>query len=745
MSLWEDLISADKKKLFKSDDNFTMHSTGYMALDYANGFWQEVKMGDKTIQVPAVGLMGGTFTTVIGTTGSGKSIPVDTMIPTPKGMCRVGDIKDFDAVFNKNGKPVTVLGTYPQGVKELYTVTFEDGRTAKCSPDHLWTLVDPMGCSKTMSLKEIMEYDNMIKEYDFAVPICGPVKYHNWKVPIIPYALGVCLTTAIPNNKVLTLRIHDSQMNILYRTAELLDVIYNRIDDPAHDFLGYHLYQFSDSFSGEDVLTKDIFDDNEIFDRIPNIYLTSNIQIRMNLLAGILDVLGEPSKKNQIKLSLHSQKLANDIRQLVWSLGMHCYQYVLNDNEIILDIGCSDDMRVCLFGVDRAVMMKEFEEGDNERRHAGYDRLHITNIEFTGRAEQVCLYVDDPDHCFLTENYVVTHNTTLADQIGWNIVKDFADGLLIHCDAEKTSTRQRITQICGCDYNEPRIRLAKSHCSIESVLTMFNTICDMKEAGGKQYQYEYKGPTYDGKPFMAYVPTVFIIDSLPAFNSEDYNTKDLGNNVDQMRAAKDVTRFYTDCINRAWEYNIMFIVINHIRPKADMNPYQQPPKGLMMLGPAETLPRGQVAQYYSQTFFRINTKKSNKYTPSDNGISGYQTMVQMAKTKTNTVGTSFPVAFGNALGFDPVYSLYEFASEIGLIEGTRNKRIHGLDEFPFLKKDFRKTFLESPTFAEAVIKTLQPYFETLLGPKPNTEELLSEAEAGDGPDFSKLDELAGDE
>lgn len=316
--------------------------------------------------------------------------------------------------------------------------------------------------------------------------------------------------------------------------------------------------------------------------------------------------------------------------------------------------------------------------------------------------------------------------TSLAQQIGYNIIRPFEDGVLYHIDAEKTANRQRLIQMTGADYDDPRLKIIKSHTSIEDVLEMVNRICEVKEAGGSTYMYEIANRSFTGKPMKVYIPTVFIIDSLPSFNSKEYNTDDLGNNIDQMKAAKDITRFYTNCLDKAWKYNITFIVVNHIRPKADMNPYAAPPRGLMMLGPQETLPRGSVAQYYSQWAIRLNAKKSDAYTREDHGFKGYKMTMQVAKSKTNEVGVSFPVAFNSAKGFEPIYTLYEFAQSIGLISG-RNPYLYfeGLDTFKFNRKDFVRKMNEEREFRESVLTILRPHLEAMLGEKnlpiPDTE------------------------
>ena len=305
--------------------------------------------------------------------------------------------------------------------------------------------------------------------------------------------------------------------------------------------------------------------------------------------------------------------------------------------------------------------------------------------------------------------------------MGWNIVKPYEDGMLFFVDCEKTMTRQRMINLLNVDYDEPRIRLVKSHTSIEDVLDNFNKVCDLKEAGGKKYMYEVK---MGGRTFWQYVPTVYIIDSLPSFNSKEYNVEDLGNNIDQMKASKDITRFYTNVLDRAWKYNCIFIVINHIRPNTIMNPYAPPPQGLLMINPqTETLPRGTVPQYFSNTYFRIKTKKSAAYTIEDDGFVGYKCDIVLAKSKTNTVGTSFPVTFNSAKGFDPIYSIYEFANSLGLIQG-RNPylTIKGFEDRKFNRKEFVSLMSVDKEFREGVLRVLKPYYEGLLGAKKTTED-----------------------
>lgn len=313
--------------------------------------------------------------------------------------------------------------------------------------------------------------------------------------------------------------------------------------------------------------------------------------------------------------------------------------------------------------------------------------------------------------------------STFADQMGFNIIKPFEDGILFHIDAEQTNLKERMVQVTGTDPRDDRLRLKKDFVHIEAVMDMFNKICAIKESSGNAYKYEVEDRTFDGKKFLAYVPTVFVIDSLPRFNSEDNRTEDdLGSNMDGARAAKDIERFFNNCLGRMMKYNITIITINHIRPKVIADPYNQPPKGLMMLKPNETVSRGYAAQFYSQNYFRVESIKSNMYKIEDVGFQGFKSSIQIAKTKTAFVGSTIDACFNGEIGFDPVYTMLEFAKAIGIIEG-RNPFLYlsGAPAFKFSRKDFRSKFLGEKQFRDVFMGIITPHLEALLGSKELTE------------------------
>lgn len=296
--------------------------------------------------------------------------------------------------------------------------------------------------------------------------------------------------------------------------------------------------------------------------------------------------------------------------------------------------------------------------------------------------------------------------------------------MLFHIDCEQTNLKERMVQIMGCEHADPRIRLRKDMVHIEDVMEMFNTICEIKEESGNKYKYEVTDKTYGRNSFLSYIPTVFVIDSLPSFNSKDnHSDEDLGTNMDAARAAKDVTRFFTNCLGRMMKYNITIFTVNHIVPNVLTSQFDRPPRGIMMLKLNEKLNRGYAAQYYSQNYFRVEQNKSNLYKEQDVGFQGCKASIQIAKTKTAFIGSTVDAAFNGPIGFDPIYTLFEFASSVGLVEG-RNPYlyIHGLNDMKFSRKDFRRKFTGEPIFRKAFFTVITPYLEAMLGSKQMTTE-----------------------
>lgn len=87
---------------------------------------------------------------------TGKAQPLYAKIKTPDGWAYMGDIRVGDEVTAPDGSVTAVTGVYPQGVKPVYRITFEDGRAADCCDEHLWK-VFYQGAWRVMQLCDIRD------------------------------------------------------------------------------------------------------------------------------------------------------------------------------------------------------------------------------------------------------------------------------------------------------------------------------------------------------------------------------------------------------------------------------------------------------------------------------------------------------------------------------------------------------------------------------------------------------------
>ena len=97
--------------------------------------------------------------------GIGADIAEDEEVITPEGKCYAKDIKDGDCLIDAEGNPTTVLEVIPQGIKNIFKLTFEDNTVIECSIDHLWEVFSDEGVCSTLTTGELL------------------LEYHNYKFP----------------------------------------------------------------------------------------------------------------------------------------------------------------------------------------------------------------------------------------------------------------------------------------------------------------------------------------------------------------------------------------------------------------------------------------------------------------------------------------------------------------------------------------------------------------------------------
>lgn len=361
--------------------------------------------------------------------GSGKGGWVESIIPTPLGNRRFGDLKVGDYVFGRNGKPTKVLGVYPRGYMDAYKVTLADGRSAICSLDHLWGVYyEKHGCKSygVKTLEEILgigyikndKGENGNGKCKFYVPTSGVHEYFSEKkLTIDPYVLGAFISSGCLREKYLTISSNDEEC--VTKIGNILGYSIKK------EYRSNYNWKFLEKESGKWVRTYDVFGkmltDKCSFEKyIPKEYMTAPSNSRFKLISGLFDTNGcvtiNHGRLNVTYCSV-SKKLIDQLYELLLSVGIvssvrrnkktdeytgkECYS---------LQVLCEEYKKRCLFSLARKIKVCESIDREPKRN---FNMIGISKIEkLKDQLEIQCIYVDNSEHLYLCENSIVTHNTS---------------------------------------------------------------------------------------------------------------------------------------------------------------------------------------------------------------------------------------------------------------------------------------------------------------------------------------------
>ena len=391
--------------------------------------------------------------------GLGKMEPISSLIPTPNGFKKMGDIVKGDEVFDMHGHAVKVLEIFPHKNKDIYEITINDGTKVKCGLEHLWYVRNTNWKDKrweTLSLEQILEkgLSKNISESQakqgtkvrnkWMIPTIKPVEYKEKTLFIHPYILGLCIGDGNMCNGGIHISIPDVEAESIERVKTLLNDGYTLHKNTCPTCPKYSIIKSEENESNKNLYIREIkklnlnVHGNEKF--IPEQYKLSSISQRKELLMGLMDSDGSISKKgNKICYSTNSKLLANDVCELVFSLGgiakVRSYERNKNNKKTI-EYSVSIQIDFCPFKLQRKA----------ERYNPTFKKYltrYIQSVELIGKEDAQCIYVDSPEHTYATgKHYVVTHNTTSLSVAS---IEGNFDSILIICPASlKTNWRDEL-------------------------------------------------------------------------------------------------------------------------------------------------------------------------------------------------------------------------------------------------------------------------------------------------------------
>lgn len=361
--------------------------------------------------------------------GTQKAQPLYSRILTPSGWKTMGDMRVGEKVISGTGKICNVTGVFPQGKKPIYELTFDDGSKCRCSDEHLWTVQtrddrkrknkDGSEKYRTIPLKDMLgnyKIENG-KRNNYSIDYVPKIDCFEEKDFLIhPYVLGCLLGNGA---------LSSGNLIISTKDCELLENMKQYLpDDFSFVFKGKYDYRIntnSKHIKGKSSLRKALehykLDGLKSIDKhIPKEYLFGSYQQRLDLLRGLMDTDGHASKINtNCSYSTISKQLAKDVKELVNSLGGYAQitktkagykkdgKYIRCNDCYIVIIGFSSEQPNPFFIKRKA---------DRYKPKRKVLKRFITNIKFVEEDECQCIYIDDPCHLYITDNYIITHNTT---------------------------------------------------------------------------------------------------------------------------------------------------------------------------------------------------------------------------------------------------------------------------------------------------------------------------------------------
>jgi len=382
----------------------------------------------------------------------GRAQPVATPVLTPDGFRPIGSLGVGDLVIASNGEPTPVIGVYPQGEKDIYRVTTQDGASTLCSGDHLWAVATRDDRRRGKPLR-VLETHQMVGDlranhyHRYELPLhSAPVCFAHRPVPMDPYALGLllgdgCLTGSN------TPEFATADPELAYALQVLLPGIQVRPRKGPR----YLLSQVSSPWVSTTLVENPVtgvarqlglYGTRSTTKFVPELYLYNSAKVRLAVLQGLLDTDGGPVTQRgrtcRVQYTTTSARLRDHVLFLVRSLGGVAYHRVRpaagrkpgfaqarpvehRHDSYIIDIRLPE-------GIEPFRLTRK-AAAYHEAGGGGRPTRFIESIEPAGTAECVCISVAAADSLYTTEDFLLTHNT-------------LNDSFIILDEAQNTSAEQ---------------------------------------------------------------------------------------------------------------------------------------------------------------------------------------------------------------------------------------------------------------------------------------------------------------
>jgi phosphate starvation-inducible protein PhoH and related proteins len=382
----------------------------------------------------------------------GRALCVDSPVLTPDGFRPIGSLAVGDLVIGSSGEPTPVIGVYPQGEKDIYRLTTQDGASTLCTADHLWAVTTRDDRRRGQPFR-VLETREMIgnlradRYHRYELPLhSAPVCFPYQPVPVDPYVLGLllgdgCLTgSATPS-------FATADVELAWELQRLLPGIQVRPKPGPNYELSQPASPSRTTVRVESPVTGvarelGLYGMRSTTKFVPELYRYNSAKVRLAVLQGLLDTDGGPVAQRgrtcRVQYTTVSPQLRDDVIFLVRSLGgvahtrvrpalgrtpgrAHGRPVYHRQDVYIVDIRLPA-------GIEPFRLTRKREKYQAEGG-GGRPMRFIESIEPAGTGEAVCIAVAAADSLYTTEDFLLTHNT-------------LNDSFIILDEAQNTSPEQ---------------------------------------------------------------------------------------------------------------------------------------------------------------------------------------------------------------------------------------------------------------------------------------------------------------
>jgi predicted phage terminase large subunit-like protein len=365
---------------------------------------------------------------------SGKLLADDTLVPTPRGWITHGELATGSEVFHPSGKPVTVLAVSAKQIADV-RVTFSDGSTYLCHQNHEWTLFDrKRGEWCTLEAGHFLRQSHSGTPPKllcgtrsiYQLPVVEALEYRETAYVMHPYVLGAWLGDGSAGKPCIT---GDRNDQAISDKIQALGYPVSTVCE--HATTGVLTTYFSgDGMSDAGLVPKrqgpvpgrmaQELEHLGIYKqkRIPAEYQRLATELRLELLAGLVDTDGTTDAQSRVTITTVSRELADDIMELATGLGFRPY---IGEVQPTLSSSGIQGRRVCyVVGFQPTMAIPVTLERKRVRRFAKQRRVGLVSVErVPPSAAQLghCIQVDSPDGLYVVgEKLTATHNSEISSR-----------------------------------------------------------------------------------------------------------------------------------------------------------------------------------------------------------------------------------------------------------------------------------------------------------------------------------------